>query len=455
MKQKNCISQLNTDQLEAHLRSAVDALAPDIFDRLDLSVPQERPDSFESSARIVALQRRFRHALAGAAACVFISLAGGGAWHYQYQNIQVDSVIGLDVNPSLELSINRKQRVLKASPLNTEAEDILEDMDLKGVELNVAVNAVVGAMVTHGYFHELDNAVLVTVSNDSVRRAAALRASVVEDIERTLDENQVQAVVYDQQVIEKDEMKTLAEEYGISYGKAYFLKELIDQNDALTMDDMKELSSMTMEQIAERIADSSLELGEYAQKAPDPAQAAEPETEPETSAAEPETAETETETGTDASPDGTKEPQTVAGREQETESASVEEQESDLEELIRIDYVDYEDGLIYVYFADRISWKNPTVLVRDEDGNRYAAMVDDTSADECVIAAEGLDGGKTYVFVLGGIVPEDGSVTAAVTGYFDTPEIDGSLTGDSDDEDDEEAGSPEHGGTGESAGTGE
>ena len=75
----------------------------------------------------------------------------------------------------------------------------MEDMDLKGVELNVAVNAVIGSMVTHGYLDDLDNAILVTVSNDSIKKATALRSSVVEDIEQTLQENQVKAVVYDQQ----------------------------------------------------------------------------------------------------------------------------------------------------------------------------------------------------------------------------------------------------------------
>ena len=86
-----------------------------------------------------------------------------------------------------------------------------------------------------------------TVSNDSVRKASALRSSVVEDIEQTLQENQVNAVVYDQQVIEEDEVRSLADTYGISYGKAYFLKELIDQNQNLTKDDMKRLSTMNME----------------------------------------------------------------------------------------------------------------------------------------------------------------------------------------------------------------
>ena len=172
----------------------------------------------------------------------------------------------IDVNPSIELSINRRERVLEARALNTEAANIIQDMDLEGVDLNVAVNAVVGSMVTHGYLDDLENAILVTVSNDSVRKAQKLRASVVGDIEQTLKENQVEAVVYDQQVIEDEEMEALARQYDISYGKAYFLKELIDQNEGLDIDDMEKLASMSMEEIAQRIAESSYALGELADR---------------------------------------------------------------------------------------------------------------------------------------------------------------------------------------------
>lgn len=287
------MKQLNNRQIEMHLKSAVDALTPNVLDRIDLSVPQIQLSDPErqNQAVILRLQRRMRGFAAVAAVCVCLVLAGGGTFHYHMENRRVESVIGLDVNPSVELSINRRERVLEARALNADAEEILDGMDLKGVELNVAVNAVVGSMVTHGYLNDLDNAILVTVSNDSVRKAKELRASVVDDIERTLQENQVEAVVYDQQVIEDEEMEALARQYGISYGKAYFLKELIEQNDSLSMEEMEKLSSMTMEEIARRIAEDSYELGELADRV------TEPETIPHTEeATEPESAAQETST---------------------------------------------------------------------------------------------------------------------------------------------------------------
>lgn len=413
--------KLNHTQIELHLKSAIGSLTPNVLDRIDLSVPQDvvpRQELTQPSA-IVALNRRMRGIVLATAACLCVMVMGGGAFHYQYQNRRIESVIGIDVNPSVELSVNRKDKVLHAEALNAEAQEVMADMDLEGVDLNVAVNAVIGSMVTHGYLDDLDNAILVTVSNDSIRKATELRTSVVGDIEKTLEENQVQAVVYDQQVVERDEMKAIADEYGISYGKAYFLKELIDQNASLTMDDMEELSSLSMEEIARRITESSYALGEFADRAEDATTAA-PTTQTETP--EETTTEAETETSTEETTAET----TTAPPETTTAAPTTEaETEEDVVEpdRIEIDYVDYEDGRVYVYFVTRVKWKNPTVSVRDENGNSYAAMVEETSGSDCVIEVSGLEGGNSYTFVLGGLIPAEGGNATTVKGYFDKPEI--------------------------------
>jgi len=414
--------KLNKDQIGQHLKSAVDTLTPNVLDRIDLSVPQDvvpYPYYYKSS-----WIHRKRFAVLAAAACLCILAMGGGSFHYHAMNRIIESVIGLDVNPSIELSVNRKNKVLAAEALNDEAVVVLGDMNLEGVDVNVAVNAVVGSMVTQGYFDESDNAILVTVTNDSISKASLLRTSIVGDIEKTLEENQVQAVVYDQQVVPLDEVKNLAEQYGISYGKAYFLKELIDQNQELGMDDMEKLSAMTMEEIAAEIAGSSYNLGEFADRKQEPVK--------DTPTSE--TAMTETETASESSPEVTvrTEETTVLT---ETATTAEETEEKVRPNRIEIDYVDYEDGSVYVYFVTKVKWKNPTVSVFDEEGDSYAAMVRDTSGSGCVIEVSGLEGGQSYTFVLGGLYPVEGGGATTITGYFDKPMIAGELETVDDDND--------------------
>ena len=53
--------------------------------------------------------------------------------------------------------MNRNDKVLKAEPLNSDAEEILDNMDLEHVDVDIAVNALIGSMVRHGYLSDLDN----------------------------------------------------------------------------------------------------------------------------------------------------------------------------------------------------------------------------------------------------------------------------------------------------------
>lgn len=429
--------QLNRKQMKAQLKSAVMDLTPYVLNKIDLTMPQMAAEELQEGAGrtvspIVVMRKRMRVMGALAAACLCMVAVAGGT--YTYRNGKVDSVIGIDVNPSVELSVNRKNQVLEAEPLNEDAIAIMEDMNLKGVDLNVAVNAVIGSLVTHGYLDDLDNAILVTVSNDSISKASALRSSVVNDIQSSLEENQVKAVVYDQQVIEEDDVKVLADDYGISYGKAYFLKELIDQNPDLTMDDMKKLAPLTMEEIAKEITERSYAVGGHAGVSEDMAAAAQTTTQPVTTvpvtteATTEETttvAESETETGNQTTVATV--PQTTASvstglPEMTTEAPTTEAQVPVSDAKIKIDYVDYENGVVTVNFKTKVKWKNPTVSVKDEGGTTYSAMVGDTGSSTCEIYVSGLEGGTSYTFVLGGIAPKNGKQTT-VKGTFETPVI--------------------------------
>lgn len=412
---------MKRDKIEYHLKSAVDGLKPDVLSRIDLTTPQEEAPLWQEKTdeskkeRVVSFGKRFRAWGIAAAACLCVILAGSGGYNF-YLNQQTESIIGIDVNPSVELSINRKNKVLKAIPLNEDAEAILAEMDLEGVDLNVAVNAVVGSLVTHGYLDDLDNAILVTVTNDSISKADVLRQEVVDDIEQSLMENQVQAVVYDQQVIEKDEVKQLAETYGISYGKAYFLNELIEQNSGLTMDDMKELAPLTMEEIAERITDSSYALGERTQKKETSAAETEETTQESSSPEEPTTPE---ETTQDTSAETTPSETTTEAATTEPET----EVEEEAENRLKIDFVDYEDGILTIYFTTSVKWKDETVSIRDENGESYSAMIEETYSDSCEVSVKGLEGGKTYKFSLGGVRQKQGGKPMSVSGTFETPMI--------------------------------
>ena len=387
--------------VEAHIKSAVDALTPDIYDRLDLSVPQE---AAQKPAPIYRMYRRMRTLAVAAAACLCIVLAGGGIGYYQ--NRQVDSVVGIDVNPSIRLSVNRKERILKAEPLNQDAEIILDDMDLSSVDLNIGVNALIGSMVRHGYLDDLDNAILVTVSNSDKEKAATVRREVVTEVASSLEEHKVGAVVYDQEMEETDEIRELADQYGISIGKAYFLKELVEEND-LSEEDLKGFAGMNMEEIAREIADRSYRLRKADEgdgNVPEMTEVTVPATAAPMEAPVPESS-------------------VETSAEESTEESSAETDAPESKLRVRIDNVDFDEGRLSVHFKSKVEWKSPSVSVEDQDGETYSAKIIDTDSESCEIEVYGLDGGLACEFIIGGVGSRGEHSYGSVKGYFDTPEI--------------------------------
>ena len=402
------------DEIESHLRSAMDALTPNVFDKIDLSPPQE---IYVKPSRRVRMYRRMRTVAMAAAACLCVAVLGGGVSFYQ--NHRVDSVIGIDVNPSIELSVNRNEKVLQANPLNEDAETILDDMNLKNVDLDIAVNALIGSMVRNGYLDELDNAILVTVSNENEKKASSLRQDVVGDVESSLQEHAVQAVVYDQR------MKVTGE---------------IQDND-LTENDMKKFAGMTMEEIAREIADRAYTVG-YSKTdstiETDAALVREvtlPQTEEET------LAETTVEsTGQpENEPTPAEQPSTAVRPVETTAAADEDEEEVDSGgKKAKIDYVDYESGSLNIVFKEKVKWKNPTVSVVDPDGQSYSARITDTGGTSCEIHVKGLPANTECTFTLGGVAVRDGGSFGTVKGYFETPDIADDLIDEDDDDADDE-----------------
>lgn len=65
------------------------------------------------------------------------------------QSHLVRSIVSVDVNPSVELKLNAKSRVISAIALNRDGEEILEGLKLKGADADAAINALIGSLLQH------------------------------------------------------------------------------------------------------------------------------------------------------------------------------------------------------------------------------------------------------------------------------------------------------------------
>ena len=69
-------------------------------------------------------RKPLRLAALAAAACLVLAIGGGSIYYNQSQTAA--SIVSLDVNPSIGLVLNRRERVLRATPLNEDAAAVVD-----------------------------------------------------------------------------------------------------------------------------------------------------------------------------------------------------------------------------------------------------------------------------------------------------------------------------------------
>ena len=236
-------------EVERRLRTALEHAAPD-----DLEAIRARCGSQQAADVIPISQARKRPARRMApmliAACLVLAVIGGVVGgRFLGGNIDpgpataaVASVVSLDVNPSVRLDVSAEEVVLAAQPINDDAGNILDGMDLTGTDLNVAVNAIVGSLLKHGYVDELANSVLVSVEDQDAARGAALEEKLAGEISQVLESASIHGAILSQTFSSDAALEQKAAEYGISLGKAALIQTLVEGSDHLSFESLVGLS---------------------------------------------------------------------------------------------------------------------------------------------------------------------------------------------------------------------
>ena len=155
----------------------------------------------------------------------------------------------IDVNPSLELSLDSENVVLSCTAVNQDAEIILNGMKLEGVELKTAVNAIVGSMYVNGYLTQEDNSMLISVESGEKVNTSEFLNIITKQVNDVFENSEMECAIIAQEVKATKDLKQRAKEQGVSIGKMRLLDKMIDDLDDLTHDDVSELSKMSIKDL--------------------------------------------------------------------------------------------------------------------------------------------------------------------------------------------------------------
>lgn len=166
--------------------------------------------------------------------CVLL-LSGTGSYALYSRPV---SYISIDVNPSIELAVNRFDRVVSAKGYNADGEDILQHVSLKNISYLQAIDRLLQDAYYSRYLNQ-DSQLVVTVISDH-------SDVMLEQIDANTTFQALDALTYSSDTACMAE----AHQHEMSFGKYRAFLELSQYDDSITVEDCH---SMTMGEIQNRI----------------------------------------------------------------------------------------------------------------------------------------------------------------------------------------------------------
>lgn len=176
-----------------------------------------------------------RRGAIAAAACLTIGLVGVGGWRAWATPI---ATISIDINPSVELEVNRLGRVTRTTGYNAEGEAIAESTRVEGLPFEQAVDRILTCPEI-GRSIESGEEPTVTIVCDDASRGESMRDAVEGETARACG---ARCVAIGQSEVED------AHGLGLSYGKYLAYLQALENDPSL---DVEQAKSMTMRELRE------------------------------------------------------------------------------------------------------------------------------------------------------------------------------------------------------------
>lgn len=252
------MSNFSNETIEKHIHSAVRQITPNQADELWEQPVEQADDNAWFLDGITTKKRsgnRVLKTVTAIAACFLICVMS-----FMTLYMRADAAIYLDVNPSISLQINRFDRVVSAQASNADGEIVLDHMDLKNTDVDVALNAILGSMVKHGYLTEDSGTVLVSVECSNQKRADTLKLEISSHVEQEIGSLIHSGTVLAQKIESDDTLENLAEKYQITEGKAALIQKLVAKYPDM---DYEVLGNLSMSDLMDLLEEEDIDIADH------------------------------------------------------------------------------------------------------------------------------------------------------------------------------------------------
>lgn len=155
----------------------------------------------------------------------------------------INATICLDVNPSVEIAVDKSETVVDVTADNKDGESIINGKDFKGDSLSDTVETLVNRMVDEDYISNLKNSVLVSVASENGEFGKQLEKKMSDSIFELLGSKNIEGAVLSQTITQADdELVSFAKMYNISIGRALMIMDIMEAEPHYTFESLASLS---------------------------------------------------------------------------------------------------------------------------------------------------------------------------------------------------------------------
>ncbi|MFI3254057.1 MAG: hypothetical protein R3Y63_06920 [Eubacteriales bacterium] len=221
-----------SEETEKKIRQKIEAAKEKNAQTKPLPRPKRTPPSPKEAAELDAIlsqeqQKQYRLLAMGLVVSVLLAFTFTLVQYFSKADANVTSLLYLDVNPSMMISLNKNNEVIELSPLNTEGETLLQSTNFQGLPLEDTLVSLLDLLNDQGYLQN-NCTILATIQDEKQSRGEALSIEVKEMLDRNTPNSNI-SVMGMWTAPELDQLSD-AEALDISLGKMILLEELSQVN---------------------------------------------------------------------------------------------------------------------------------------------------------------------------------------------------------------------------------
>lgn len=239
---------MKNNEIKNRVTDAFNSETPNIKNRVLQAIEKEEQESVAViSNRKSSLIKRL--AVIVSFCLIFtVGLAVGNLFPLN-TSVTAETVVYLDVNPSITLSLDKNDTILSATAVNSDAEIVLSGMDFKGVSLKTGLNAIIGSMYINGYLSMEDNSMLISVDKKDKSTADAYLTAITTSVNEIFASSNMKCSIITQSVEKNQDLIDRANDKGVSIGKIHFIDKVFDDIDEI-IDDTEDMFNMSIKDLS-------------------------------------------------------------------------------------------------------------------------------------------------------------------------------------------------------------